>query len=340
MKIALITGITGQDGSYLAELLLEKNYKVYGLIRRSSSFNTGRIDHIFDKLNLIYGDLTDSISINNCFHKIETENTIDSIEVYNLGAMSHVKVSFETPEYTGDVCGLGTLRLLECIKNSSMCNKIKFYQASTSELYGDTTITPQSETTPFNPCSPYAIAKLYAYYITKNYRESYGMWCANGILFNHESSRRGNTFVTKKIINFVKKIKLTDDLNEVLELGNLNSKRDWGYAKEYVYGMWLIMQQEHPDDYVLATEETHTIREFVELSFKEIGIDIRWKYDSINNVDLGYDSKTDKLLVKTDKKYYRPSEVNLLIGDATKAHTKLSWYAKTKIHDLIKIMLE
>lgn len=356
MKISLITGITGQDGSYLAELLLQKGYKVYGLIRRSSSFNTSRIDHIFNKLHLIYGDLSDAVSLINCLNKIENDienvyGDIEVIEIYNLGAMSHVKVSFETPEYTGDVCALGVLRLLEAIKNSKLKDKIRFYQASTSELYGDTTIAPQSETTPFNPCSPYAVAKLYAYYIVKNYRNAYNLWLSNGILFNHESPRRGDTFVTKKIINFVKKYRnnitkgciSNNSINccsdDVLELGNLDSKRDWGYAKEYVYGMWLIMQQDKPDDYVLATEETHTIREFVELAFTEIGIEIRWEHNTTTNLDYGYNNITGDLLVRTNEKYYRPTEVNLLLGDCTKAHEKLGWYAQTKINDLIKIML-
>ena len=337
MKIGVIFGITGQDGSYLAELLLEKKYEVWGQIRRSSSFNTSRIDHIFNKLNLIYGDLSDENSINNIFNTIYNKyDNIETIEVYNLAAMSHVKVSFEMPIYTGDVDGLGTTRILEHIRQSRYKDKIKFYQASTSELYGLVQEIPQNETTTFYPRSPYACAKLYSYWITKNYREAYNLYTVNGILFNHESPRRGETFVTHKIIKAVKKI--IDKKQDVLYLGNINSLRDWGHAKDYVYGMWLMLQNEECDDYVLATGKQISVKEFVEKSFKYKNIDIKWRGEGLN--EEGYDNKTNQILVKIDKKYYRPSEVETLLGDASKANNKLNWYPKYNIDELIKDMFE
>jgi GDPmannose 4,6-dehydratase len=337
MKIGVIFGITGQDGSYLAELLLEKKYEVWGQIRRSSSFNTSRIDHIFNKLNLIYGDLSDENSINNIFNTIYNKyDNIETIEVYNLAAMSHVKVSFEMPIYTGDVDGLGTTRILEHIRQSKYKNKIKFYQASTSELYGLVQEIPQRETTPFYPRSPYACAKLYSYWITKNYREAYNLYTVNGILFNHESPRRGETFVTHKIIKAIKNI--IDKKQDILYLGNIESLRDWGHAKDYVYGMWLMLQNEECDDYVLATGKQISVKEFVEKSFKYKNIDIKWRGEGLN--EEGYDNKTNQILVKIDKKYYRPSEVETLLGDASKANNKLNWYPKYNIDELIKDMFE
>jgi GDPmannose 4,6-dehydratase len=335
MKKALITGITGQDGSYLAELLLEKGYEVHGIIRRSSSFNTGRIDHIFKdphladvKLFLHYGDLSDSSNIARVIEKIKPD------EIYNLGAQSHVKVSFETPEYTGDIDGLGALRLLDAIKDSGI--KTKFYQASSSELFGKVLETPQTEKTPFYPRSPYGCAKLYAFWITKNYRESYGMFACNGILFNHESPRRGQTFVTRKITRGLAKILAGKE--DCLYLGNLDAKRDWGYAKDYVEGMWRMLQQKSPEDYVLATGETHSVRDFLEECAKILKIDLRWK--GKGEKEIGYDAKTKKVLVRIDPKYYRPAEVDLLLGDPTKAGKKLRWKPKTKFKDLVRLMLE
>lgn len=325
-KIALITGITGQTGSYLAELLLDKNYTVHGIIRRSSSFNTKRIDHLYNNPNLIlhYGDMSDSLSIDNIVHKTQPG------EIYNLGAQSHVAVSFELPEYTGQVDGLGILRLLEAARKH--CPNAKIYQASTSELFGDVLEIPQTEKTPFNPKSPYGSAKLYAYYICKNYRESYNMFICNGILFNHESPRRGDTFVTKKIIKGLVNWKHT---KTPIKLGNIFTKRDWGYAPEYVYGMWLMLQQEKPDDYILATGETHTIKEFIEEACEHLDIKLTWW----NNGE-GIDEKTGLSVIKIDKKYFRPNEVNLLIGDYSKARKLLNWEPKTKFKDLIKIMIE
>jgi GDPmannose 4,6-dehydratase len=335
MKKALITGITGQDGSYLVELLLEKGYEVHGIIRRSSSFNTGRIDHIFKdphladvKLFLHYGDLSDSSNIARVIEKIKPD------EIYNLGAQSHVKVSFETPEYTGDIDGLGALRLLDAIKDSGI--KTKFYQASSSELFGKVLETPQTEKTPFYPRSPYGCAKLYAFWITKNYRESYGMFACNGILFNHESPRRGQTFVTRKITRGLAKILAGKE--DCLYLGNLDAKRDWGYAKDYVEGMWRMLQQKSPEDYVLATGETHSVRDFLEECAKILKIDLRWK--GKGEKEIGYDAKTKKVLVRIDPKYYRPAEVDLLLGDPTKAGKKLRWKPKTKFKDLVRLMLE
>jgi len=327
MKKALITGITGQDGSYLAELLLDKGYDVHGIIRRSSSFNTGRIDHIYKYLHLYYGDVTDTLSLQNIIQEVKPD------EIYNLSAQSHVAVSFELPEYTGQVDALGVLKLLESVKKYSPNTKI--YQASTSELFGKVKEIPQKETTPFHPRSPYGVSKLYAYWICKNYRESYDMFISNGILFNHESSRRGETFVTKKITmglaNWLKTFK-------PIKLGNLNAKRDWGYAKDYVYGMWLMLQQEKPDDFILATGESHSIREFVEESCKYIGINIEWIDDGIN--EKGIEKNSGSVIIEIDPKYFRPSEVDLLLGDPTKAKNMLGWKAKTKFKDLIKIMME
>lgn len=335
MKIGIIFGITGQDGSYLAELLLEKNYEVWGQVRRSSSFNTGRIDHIFEKINTLHGDLSDENSINNLFQLIyDKYEDIDVIEVYNLAAQSHVKVSFDMPIYTGEIDGLGTTRILETIRKSKYKDKIKFYQASTSELYGLVQEIPQKETTPFYPRSPYACAKIYSYWITRNYRESYNMFTVNGILFNHESPRRGETFVTHKIIKAVKNI--IDKKQDVLYLGNINSLRDWGHAKDYVYGMWLMLQNDKCDDYILATGKQISVREFVERSFKYKNITIKWKGSGLE--EEGYDIKTNKTLVKIDKKYYRPSEVETLLGDASKANSVLGWKPKHTLDILIEDM--
>ena len=329
-KKALITGITGQDGSYLSEFLLKKGYEVHGIIRRSSVFTTQRIDHIPEGENffLHHGDLNDSSNLGRLIREINPD------EIYNLGAQSHVAVSFEVPEYTAATDGLGTIIILDAIK--AFNPKIKFYQASTSELFGKVREIPQRETTPFYPRSPYAAAKLYAYWITKNYREAYNIYACNGILFNHESPRRGETFVTKKITKAVANI--YKGKQDVLVLGNLNSKRDWGYAKEYVEMMWLMMQQDEPDDFVVATGKTFTIRHFVTLAFKEVGIQIEWEGENEN--EKGYDARTGKLLVKVDKKYFRPTEVELLVGDATKAKQKLGWKAKTTLEDLVEMMVQ
>lgn len=337
MKTALITGITGQDGSYLAEFLLSKGYIVHGIKRRSSSFNTGRIDHIYQSLHskdkkffLHYGDLTDATNL------IRIVQDIQPDEIYNLAAQSHVKVSFETPEYTANSDALGTLRLLEAIRILGLQNKTRFYQASTSELYGKVAKVPQDEDTPFYPRSPYAAAKIYAYWITVNYREAYNIFACNGILFNHESERRGETFVTKKITQAVAKIK--HDLQDVLYLGNLDSKRDWGYAKEYVQAMWLMLQQNKADDFVIATGQTHTVREFVEHSFEFIGKKIKWIGSGVNEV--GIDENSGKTLIKIDPRYFRPTEVNLLIGNPSKSEKELNWTAKTKFEDLVKLMIK
>ncbi len=334
IKKALITGITGQDGSYLAELLLEKGYEVHGMIRRSSSFNTGRIDHLHNdskiinkRLFLHYGDLTDSSNLNRLLEKIQPD------EIYNLGAQSHVKVSFEIPEYTAEVDGIGTLRFLDAIKETVL--QTKFYQASTSELYGKVVETPQNEMTPFYPRSPYGVAKLYGFWIIKNYREAYNLFACNGILFNHESPRRGGTFVTRKITQAAARIKY--GTQDKLELGNLNAKRDWGYAPEYVEGMWRMLQQDNPDDFVLATGANHTIREFAELAFKELDIIIEWQ--GREEDEIGVDSKTGKTIIDVDKKYYRPTEVEQLLGDATKAKERLGWEHKTSFEDLVKTMI-
>jgi len=334
-KIALITGITGQDGSYLAELLLSKGYEVHGLIRRSSSFNTGRIEHLYQdshlsdvKLLLHYGDLSDSSSLSRLLHQIEPD------EIYNLGAQSHVKVSFDMPEYTADVVGLGTLRLLDAIRDAGI--KTKFYQASSSEMFGRVQETPQKETTPFYPRSPYGISKVFAYWMTKNYRESYGLFAVNGILFNHESPRRGETFVTRKITRGLSRIKL--GYQETLYLGNLESKRDWGYAPDYVEGMWQMMQLDKPDDYVLATGETHTIREFVEKTAIILELDLVWRGEGVS--EQAVDIKTGRVIVAIDPKYFRPTEVDLLLGDATKARQDFAWEPKVKFEELVKIMTE
>ncbi|MBK6951233.1 MAG: GDP-mannose 4,6-dehydratase [Crocinitomicaceae bacterium] len=336
-KVALITGITGQDGAYLAELLLEKGYIVHGVKRRSSLFNTDRIDHLYqDKheknvnLFLHYGDLTDSTNL----IRIVQETRPD--EIYNLAAMSHVHVSFETPEYTANADGIGTLRLLEAIRILKMEKQVKFYQASTSELYGKVVETPQSETTPFYPRSPYAVAKLYAFWIVKNYREAYDMFACNGILFNHESPMRGETFVTRKITRAAAKIKL--GLQKKLYLGNLDAKRDWGHAKDYVEGMWLMLQQDKPDDFVLATGETHPVREFVDKAFKEAGIEIRWEGTGVD--EKGYNKATNEIIVEVDEKYFRPTEVELLLGDPSKAKKELGWKPTYTFDALVKEMMQ
>ena len=344
MKKALITGITGQDGSYLAELLLSKNYEVHGIKRRSSSFNTNRINHIYEskvKVNkrfyLHYGDLTDSLNVISLIKKIQPD------EIYNLGAMSHVKVSFEVPEYTANVDGLGALRLLEAIRILDLSKKTKIYQASTSELYGLVQEVPQSETTPFYPRSPYGVAKLYAYWITVNYREAYNFYACNGILFNHESPRRGETFVTKKITMSVAKIAL--GLEKVLFLGNLNSKRDWGHAKDYVKGMYLILQQEKPEDYVLSTGVTTKIRDFVIMAFKVLNIHLKFRGEGLNEEGFVYSCpknsnlKEGQVIIKIDPQYFRPTEVDLLIGDSSKAREKLGWELEYDLNSLIEEMV-
>lgn len=335
MKKALITGITGQDGSYLAELLLEKGYEVHGIIRRSSSFNTGRIDHFYKdphlsgvKLFLHYGDLSDSSNISRLIEKIKPD------EIYHLGAQSHVRVSFDTPEYTADVVGLGTLRILDAIKD--MKKKPRFYQASSSEMFGKVLETPQKETTPFHPRSPYACAKVFAYWITRNYREGYGIFACNGILFNHESERRGETFVTRKITRGLARI--ISEKDNCLHLGNLDAKRDWGYAKDYVEGMWKMLQQKEPDDFVLATGETHSVRDFIEECAKILKLDLIWKGKGAK--EEGYSRKLKKTIIKIDPKYFRPAEVDLLLGDPSKAQQKLKWKPKTKFKELVKIMLD
>ena len=333
MKKALITGITGQDGSYLAELLLDKGYEVHGIIRRSSSFNTGRIDHIIndeqfnDRFFFHHGDVTDASNLNRILEKIEPD------EIYNLAAQSHVKVSFEIPDYTAQVDALGTLRFLDAIRETGV--KTKFYQASTSELYGKVQETPQTENTPFYPRSPYGVAKLYAYWIIVNYREAYDLFACNGILFNHESPRRGETFVTRKITRAAARIK--EGLQDILLLGNLNAKRDWGYAPEYVEGMWMMLQQNKPGDYVMATGENHTIREFTELAFNELDMNIEWQ--GCGEEEAGIDSKTGKRIIGIDEKYYRPTEVEQLLGDATKAKKELGWEPRTSFKKLVKIMV-
>lgn len=332
---ALITGITGQDGSYLSEYLLDKGYEVHGIIRRSSSFNTGRIDHLFknsqihDKRFFLYhGDLTDSSNLNRLLEKIKPD------EIYNLAAQSHVKVSFEVPEYTAEVDAIGTLRFLDAIKETGI--KTKFYQASTSELYGKASQVPQNEKTPFYPRSPYAVAKLYAYWIIINYREAYNLYACNGILFNHESPRRGETFVTRKITKAVARIHC--GLQDKLILGNLDAKRDWGYAPEYVRGMWLMLQQPQPDDYVLATGESHTVREFAQAAFRHIGITIEWRGTQQN--EKGINAKNGQTLIEIDPRYYRPTEVDELAGDYFKAREKLGWEPKVKFDELVRLMVQ
>lgn len=335
MKKAFITGITGQDGSYLTELLLEKGYEVHGIIRRSSSFNTDRIDHLYkdphqehNRLFLHYGDLSDSSNISRLIEKIAPD------EIYNLGAQSHVRVSFDIPEYTADIIALGTLRLLDAIRETRI--QTKFYQASSSEMFGLVQEVPQKETTPFYPRSPYGAAKTFAYWITKNYRESYGMFAVNGILFNHESPRRGETFVTRKITRGLAHI--AQGKENKLYLGNLDAKRDWGYAKDFVVGMWLMLQHDTPDDYVLATGETHSVREFVELAGTHAGFDIEWHGEGLS--EKGIDSRTGKTIIEIDPRYFRPAEVDLLIGDASYAKQKIGWSPQTTFKDLVKIMMD
>ncbi len=342
MKVALITGINGQDGSFLAELLLDKNYKVHGIIRRSSTFNTERIEHLYidslikdlkknRKITLHYGDMTDSTSLIRLVQQIQPD------EIYNLAAQSHVRVSFDMPEYTAETDGVGTLRLLEAVRICGLVEKTKIYQASTSELFGKVQEIPQTETTPFYPRSPYGVAKIYAYWITKNYRESYGIFAVNGILFNHESERRGETFVTRKITLAASRIK--HGLQDKLYLGNLNALRDWGYAKDYVECMWLMLQQDKPEDYVIATGVQYSVRYFCELAFQEAGIKIIWQGE--NELEKGVCEKTGKILIEIDPHYYRPAEVETLLGDPTKAKTQLGWNPnRTSIKDLVKIMMQ
>ncbi|AIX42720.1 GDP-D-mannose 4,6-dehydratase [Synechococcus phage ACG-2014f] len=325
---ALISGITGQDGSYLAELLLKKGYEVHGIIRRTSSFNTGRIDHIFDQLHLHYGDLTDSLNIVSIIKEVEPD------EIYNLGAQSHVKVSFEIPEYTAQTDALGTLRVLEAVRLLGMENRVRIYQASTSELYGLVQAVPQKEDTPFYPRSPYGVAKLYGYWIIKNYRESYGMHASSGILFNHESPRRGETFVTRKITRALSRI--STGLQDVLYLGNLNAKRDWGHAEDFVEAMWLMLQQDKPDDYVIATGEQYSVREFVEASAEYFGMKIEWQGEGLDEV--GIDRFTKKVVVRVSDKYFRPAEVESLWGDPTKAKEVLGWKPKHTFSSLVEDM--
>lgn len=327
-KTALCTGITGMDGSHLAELLLEKGYEVHGIIRRSSSFNTGRINHIFDKLILHYGDVTDALNIN----KVMAEVMPD--EIYHLAAQSHVQVSFELPQYTGQVDAIGTLNMLEAVRN--ICPKCKFYNATTSELYGVVQEIPQRETTPFYPRSPYGVAKLYSFWISKNYREAYGMFVCNGILFNHSGPRRGETFVERKITKAISNIH--NGKEEVLKLGNLYAKRDIGYSVDYVYGMYLMLQQNEPDDYVLATGEMHSVKEIVECAANYVGMKLEWK--GIGKDEKGYDANTGRLIVEIDQKYFRPAEVDLLIGNPSKAKKKLGWEPKVKFNELIGMMME
>ena len=331
-KKALITGITGQDGSYLAELLLEKGYEVHGIIRRSSSFNTGRIDHLINdkslegRFDFHFGDVTDASNLNRILEKIEPD------EIYNLAAQSHVKVSFEIPDYTAQVDALGTLRFLDAIRETRI--NTKFYQASTSELFGKIQETPQTEKTPFYPRSPYGVAKLYGYWIIVNYREAYDLFACNGILFNHESPRRGETFVTRKITRAAARIK--EGLQDKVLLGNLNAKRDWGYAPEYVEGMWRVLQQEKPEDYILATGETHSVREFAYLAFGELDIELEW--EGKEEDEKGIDKETGKVRVEVDPSYYRPTEVDILLGDASKAKDELGWEPQVKFEELVKIM--
>ena len=331
MKTALITGITGQDGSYLAEFLLEKGYDVHGVTRRASISNTGRIDHIKDKLALHDGDLTDSSSLIRIIGEVQPD------EIYNLAAQSHVQVSFDVPEYSGDVDAIGTLRILEAVRILGLTKKTKVYQASTSELYGKVEEIPQSEKTPFHPYSPYAVAKQYGFWITKEYREEYGMFACNGILFNHESERRGENFVTRKIT--IAAGRIAEGLQDHLELGNLDSLRDWGYAKDYVECMWLIMQQDEPDDFVIATGVQHTVRDFTERAFAANGISIRWEGKGLD--EKGYDEKTGKMLVCVNPAWFRPTDVDNLLGDPTKAKTVLGWDPqKTSYEELVKLMAE
>ena len=335
MKKALITGITGQDGSYLTELLLDKGYEVHGIIRRASTFNTGRIDHLYKdphldgvRLFLHHGDLTDSSNLSRLIEKIRPD------EIYNLGAQSHVQVSFEIPEYTAETDALGTLRLLDALKESGI--RSRFYQASSSELFGKVREIPQRETTPFHPRSPYGVAKLYGYWITRNYREAYGLHASNGILFNHESPRRGETFVTRKIT--MAAVRIHRGLQDCLYMGNLDAKRDWGYARDYVEAMWRMLQQSEPDDYVIATGEMHTVREFIEKAFSRLGHSIEWRGSGANEV--GIDAASGKTVVRIDPRYFRPAEVDQLLGDPSKAKTKLGWVPEVKFEELVNIMVD
>ena len=327
-KVALITGITGQDGSYLTELLLEKGYEVHGIVRRASLINTHRIDHVYDRIKLHYGDLTDSTNVVRVIQKVKPD------EIYNLGAQSHVKVSFEMPEYTGQVDGLGTIRILEAVRLLGMEDKVRIYQASTSEMFGKVREIPQTESTPFHPRSPYGCAKVYAYWATKNYREAYDMYACSGILFNHESPRRGETFVTRKIVQALDKISRGEQT--LLSLGNLNAKRDWGHAKDYVEAMWLMLQQDKAEDYVIALNEQHSVRKFVEMAAPHFGFDIEWFGEGED--ELGVDKNTKKTIVRVDSKYFRPSEVDTLLGDSTKARTELGWTPKISFKDLVEDM--
>lgn len=336
-KVALITGVTGQDGSYLSELLLSKGYTVYGVIRRSSTFNTSRIDHIYkdphieSRFKLLYGDVTDSANVLSIVVQTQPD------EIYNLAAQSHVKVSFEMPEYTANVDAVGTLRILEAIQSAKLTKKVRFYQASTSELYGKVVETPQSETTPFYPRSPYGVAKMYSFWITVNYREAYNLYAVNGILFNHESIRRGPTFVTRKVTMAVARIK--KGKQDCLFLGNLDSKRDWGHAKDYVEAMWLMLQQEKPEDFCIATGETRSVREFCEKAFKVAGIDLKWQGETGTVDEIGVDAATGKAIVRIDPKYFRPTEVDLLLGNPAKAEKSLGWKRKVSFDDLVKEMV-
>jgi GDPmannose 4,6-dehydratase len=339
MSIALITGITGQDGSYLSELLISKNYKVYGIIRKHSSISTQRLNNIYKNKNLKlhYGDCTEILSLINVFNEIKKQNPdLKTLEIYHLAAQSHVQVSFVIPEYTGNVDALGTLRLLEAIVKCDLVDKVKFYNATTSELFGDVLEVPQKETTPFNPQSPYAIAKLYSYWIVKNYRKQYNMFACNGILFNHTSPRRGETFACKKITMAVANIKKRKQ--QYLELGNIYAKRDLGHAKDYVYGMWLMLQKETPDDFVLSMNETHSIKSIVEMAFKVVDIEIEWKGQGID--EIGLNKKTNETIVVINQKYFRPCEVELLIGDSSKAREILKWKPVYNVEEIIKEMVE
>ena len=328
MKKALITGITGQDGSYLAELLLKKGYQVHGIVRRASLINTHRIDHIYEKIKLHYGDLTDAVSIMSIIKEVEPS------EIYNLGAQSHVKVSFKIPEYTGQVDAMGTLRVLEAVRMLGMEKDVRIYQASTSELYGDVKETPQTETTPFHPRSPYGVAKLYGYWIIKNYREAYGMHCSSGILFNHESERRGETFVTRKITRGLSRISV--GLEKLLRLGNIHAKRDWGHARDYVEAMWLMLQQDEPDDYVIATGEQYSVKDFVNEAAPYFGFKLDWMGEGMD--ETAFDWNTKKPVIIVDPEYFRPAEVESLLGDATKAKDILGWEPKTSFKELVEEM--
>jgi GDPmannose 4,6-dehydratase len=328
MKIALITGITGQDGSYLVELLLEKGYEVHGIVRRASLINTDRIDHVYDSITLHYGDLTDSTNLVRVIQQVQPN------EIYNLGAQSHVKVSFEMPEYTGMVDGLGTLRILEAVRILGMEKKTRIYQASTSEMFGKVQEIPQTEDTPFYPRSPYGVAKVYGYWIVKNYRESYGLHASSGILFNHESPRRGETFVTRKITRGLSSI--STGQQDILYLGNLNAKRDWGHAQDFVEAMWLMMQQDEPDDYVIATGQQYSVRDFVEEAAPYFGMNVVWEGEGLNEV--GVDRNTGKTIIKVNPKYFRPAEVETLLGDATKAKKQLGWEPKISFEQLVEDM--